>query len=89
MLKLLKQGKRFGVLGCVAQQEGKAIARGKVWPTGEAEPKDWTITLVDETPNTHGSPGLWGFSNDHEIHYDNVMVTPNAPVGAQAARDSK
>ena len=51
---------------------------GKVWLRGDAEPKDWTLTLTDTTPNTHGSPGLWGFSNDHEIYYanDNLVVTP-------------
>ena len=61
----------------VEQQEGKAICRGKAWPTGTPEPTDWTLSLTDETLNTHGSPGLWGFSNDHEIYYDNVLVTPN------------
>ncbi len=39
--------------------------------------------MTDETPNTHGSPGLWGFSNDHEIYYDNVLVTPNASATAR------
>ena len=46
--------------------------------SGEAEPKEWTIELEDPTPNRNGSPGLWGFSNDHEIYYDNIIVTPNA-----------
>ena len=44
----------------VEQQGGKAIAHGKVWPTGQAEPKDWMISLTDQTPNTHGSPGPLG-----------------------------
>lgn len=69
----------------VEQQSGKAVCRGKAWPTGQPEPKDWTISLVDETPNTHGSPGLWGFSNSHEIYYNNLVVTPATAV-AQAAR---
>jgi len=43
------------------------------------------ITLADDTPNTHGSPGLWGFSNDHEIYYDNVSVTANGANQAAAA----
>lgn len=68
----------------VRQENGKAVCLGKAWPAGEPEPKDWTIKLVDEVPNTHGSPGLWGFSNDHEIYYDNILVTPNQPAQASA-----
>jgi hypothetical protein len=62
----------------VQQDQDKAIARGKAWPVGEAEPKDWNIQLDDPTPNRNGSPGLWGFSNDHEIYYDNILVTGNS-----------
>ena len=61
----------------VQQEGGKAIVKGKVWPKGEAEPKDWTIQLEDPTPNASGAAGLWGFSNDLEIYYDNIVVTPN------------
>jgi outer membrane protein assembly factor BamB len=68
----------------VEQQNGKAVCLGKAWPADQAEPKDWTIKLVDEVPNTHGSPGLWGFSNDHEIYYDNIVVTPNGNAQASA-----
>ncbi|HZL38602.1 MAG TPA: PQQ-binding-like beta-propeller repeat protein [Tepidisphaeraceae bacterium] len=68
----------------VEQQNGKAVCHGKAWPTSQPEPRDWTISLTDETPNTHGSPGLWGFSNDHEIYYDNLAVTP-ARANTQAA----
>jgi hypothetical protein len=35
------------------------------------------IDLEDPNPNRTGNPGLWGFSNDHEIFYDNIIVTPN------------
>ncbi|MDB5303557.1 MAG: Pyrrolo-quinoline quinone [Phycisphaerales bacterium] len=69
----------------VEHRDGKAYCHGKAWPTGQPEPKEWTINLVDETPNLNGSPGLWGFSNDHEIYYDNVSVTPNAGL-VQAAK---
>ncbi|HZK82193.1 MAG TPA: hypothetical protein VFC46_14020, partial [Humisphaera sp.] len=70
----------------VEQQPGKATCRGKAWKVGDAEPKDWLVTLVHETPNTHGSPGLWGFSNAHEIYYDNLTVTPNAAAAQAAAK---
>lgn len=58
-------------------KDGKAILRGKVWLRGEAEPKDWQIEAADETPNTTGSPGLFGNSTDAEFFLDNVQVTAN------------
>ena len=58
-------------------QEGKVVLRGKAWPRDEKEPKDWTIEAADETPNVHGSPGLFGNASDAEILIDNVKVTPN------------
>jgi outer membrane protein assembly factor BamB len=65
----------------VEQAGDKAIARGKVWPQGEKEPDAWTIELEDAMPNSSGNPGLFGHSlvtpYKSEIHYDNVLVTPN------------
>ncbi len=66
-------------------QGGKAIARGKVWPRDQEEPKEWTITVEDPTPNTEGAPCLYGFSTGvqgptkpgTEIWYTNVKITPN------------
>jgi len=34
--------------------------------------------------NTNGAAGLWGFSNDLEIYYDNILVTPNEAPTAGA-----
>jgi len=56
--------------------DGKALLRGKVWPRGEAEPKEWTIEAVDEAPNVNGSPGLFGNAGNAEVYYDNITVTP-------------
>jgi hypothetical protein len=53
------------------------LLQGKVWPKGEAEPAEWTISGEDAVPNTSGSPGLFGNASDAEIHIDNVTVTPN------------
>ena len=65
----------------VEQADGKAIARGKVWPAGSSEPAEWMIELEDALPNRSGNPGLFGHSlvtpYKSEIHYDNVLVTPN------------
>jgi outer membrane protein assembly factor BamB len=58
-------------------KEGRVILRGKVWPKGEPEPSDWTIEAADLTPNTIGSPGLFGNASDAEILIDNIEVTPN------------
>ncbi len=60
-----------------SNEDGKAVLRGKVWKRGEAEPEDWTIEAVDETPNTVGSPGLFGNAQVAEIYVDNVTVTDN------------
>lgn len=61
-----------------ASVEGdKAVLRGKVWERGQAEPSEWTLTATDDTPNVHGSPGLFGNATNGEIAVDNVTVTPN------------
>ena len=58
-----------------AVENGKAVLRGKVWPRGEEEPKNWLVTATDERPNLTGSPGLFGNAGDAEIFYDNILVT--------------
>lgn len=55
----------------------EALAMGKIWRRGEAEPEDWTVRMVDRSPNLHGTPGLYGNCPDAEIYIDNVIVTPN------------
>jgi outer membrane protein assembly factor BamB len=61
-----------------ANENGQAVLRGKVWKRGEAEPEAWTIEAADETPNTVGSPGLFGNASDAEFYIDNVEVIPNS-----------
>jgi hypothetical protein len=61
----------------VSQEKDKAVLKGKVWKSGDPEPDAWTVQLEDYTPNRNGSPGFWGFSNDLEIYYDNVVVSEN------------
>ncbi|WP_442509093.1 PQQ-binding-like beta-propeller repeat protein [Novipirellula sp. SH528] len=53
------------------------VLKGKVWPRDEPEPKEWTITARDESPNLNASPGLYGNAKDAEIYIDNVEVTAN------------
>ena len=59
-------------------RDGQAILRGKVWPRDQAEPSAWDIEAVDSTPNTVGSPGMFGNASDAEIFIDNIKVYPNA-----------
>jgi len=61
----------------VIPQGSRAVCRGKIWKRGESEPSDWTVEMVDHSPNLHGSPGLFGNANDAEIYHDNIEVTPN------------
>jgi hypothetical protein len=61
----------------VTPGQDQAVAKGKIWPRGAAEPNDWTVEMVDHSPNLHGTPGLYGNCPEAEIYVDNVMVTPN------------
>jgi outer membrane protein assembly factor BamB len=54
-----------------------AAVRGKLWKRGENEPENWTVEMIDQRPNLHGSPGLYGHASDAEIYLDNLQVTPN------------
>ena len=56
----------------------RANLRGKIWPRGDDEPKEWTIEATDESPNLSGSPGLFGNAKDAEIYLDNITVTDNS-----------
>lgn len=62
-----------------ANQDGKALLQGKVWPRDEKEPEAWCIDYTYESPNTTGSPGLFGNATNAEIFLDNIRVTPNEP----------
>lgn len=57
--------------------DGIVTLRGKVWPRDEPEPEEWTVTATDTSPNSNGSPGLFGNSTNGEFVIDNVVVTPN------------
>ncbi|MEO9931709.1 PQQ-binding-like beta-propeller repeat protein [Rhodopirellula bahusiensis] len=65
-----------------AQIEGSgddaiAVLKGKVWPRGEDEPADWTVTAEDKIPVLSASPGLYGNAKVAELYIDNLEVTPN------------
>jgi outer membrane protein assembly factor BamB len=56
--------------------DGTTLVRGKVWPTGEAEPEAWTVEKTDTIPHRMGSPGIYG-DGISELYFDNVRVYPN------------
>jgi outer membrane protein assembly factor BamB len=58
------------------RSDGTTQVRGKVWPTGEAEPAAWTIEKVDKIPHRAGSPGLYA-DGIADMYFDNVSVYPN------------
>lgn len=62
----------------VDQEAEEALVRGKVWPRGEAEPAEWTLSVVDPLPIRSGSAGLSGYSPS-TIYFDNILVSENTP----------
>lgn len=72
------KAKRWYTIKFQAENNDSGVTlRGKVWPRGEQEPAEWSIEATDETPNKHGSPGLFGNATTAEFYIDNVSVTPN------------
>ncbi|MDX1385545.1 MAG: PQQ-binding-like beta-propeller repeat protein, partial [Thermoanaerobaculia bacterium] len=60
----------------VSNDGNKALIQGKVWPRGEAEPAEWTVTAEDPHPILAGAPAITGYS-PAEISFDNVLITEN------------
>jgi outer membrane protein assembly factor BamB len=56
--------------------DGTTQVRGKVWPTGEAEPSAWTIEKVDKIPHRSGSPGIYA-DGISDVYFDNISVYSN------------
>jgi len=56
--------------------DGSVRARGKAWPTGEAEPAEWTIEKIDPIGNTHGAPGLF-VDAEFGAYIDNLKLVAN------------
>jgi hypothetical protein len=63
--------------------DAKGQVRAKVWPRGENEPKEWSLTMEDPVPNPAGSPGLYAYSVGitsksvgTEVLFDNVIIKP-------------
>jgi hypothetical protein len=62
-------------LEVVKEDGGAVVARGKVWPRGEAEPSAWTIERRDDAaPNLNGSVGIYADAQPVEVFFDNLEV---------------
>jgi len=72
-----KPNKWYTLKLSVAPDGEKSTIRGKIWARGEKEPEKWSLEVVDNSPNLHGTPGFFGNSGDGEIHVDNLKVTAN------------
>jgi outer membrane protein assembly factor BamB len=57
--------------------DGAVVARGKVWPRGEAEPAEWMVERRDTHPNLEGSPGIYADAQPVEVFFDNLEVRAN------------
>jgi hypothetical protein len=50
--------------------------RGKAWPDGSPEPKDWLVTFRDPEPSAPGRPSVWGNPySGKPIRFDDLKVT--------------
>jgi hypothetical protein len=56
--------------------DGSVQARGKVWPTGGAEPAQWMIDKTDPIGNRQGAPGLF-VDAEFGAYLDNLKITAN------------
>lgn len=57
-------------------KDGEFKIEGKAWKQGDAEPKEWLITLTDKAETPAGRASLWG--NPYAgtaIRYDDLKVT--------------
>ena len=55
---------------------GQVRARGKVWPTGEAEPAAWMIDKTDPIGNREGAPGFF-IDTQFGAYIDNLSLSQN------------
>ena len=62
--------------------KGQVRARGKVWPKGQPEPAEWTVSRVDPIGSVKGAPGLYAdapsrVGGGSELYVDNIRVYQN------------
>ena len=60
----------------IAEENGHKVAKvyAKAWPREESEPTSWTIEGTDPMPNTEGAAGIYAYSTNAEVYFDNIKV---------------
>ena len=74
-MKLEVRPQQFSAIG--SKPTSSAVVRGKLWERGQAEPEEWTVEMIDESPNLNGSPGMYANAQEAEISVDNLSVVAN------------
>ena len=59
--------------------DGSGMIRAKAWQRDQPEPDAWTLEVATPRVNTHGAPGIYGFTPQSRFrcYIDNLSVTPN------------
>ena len=66
----------------LAKQNNKTMLQGKIWPRGNAEPNDWTITFeeVQTEKPPKGRASVWGIPySGTPIDFDDIAISVNKP----------
>src|SRR5206468_12064483 len=63
--------------------DGKVHAQGKVWPTGESEPAQWSIEKTDPIGNRQGAPGFF-VDAEFGAYIDNLKIAANQPQSSSS-----
>ncbi len=60
----------------IVEEQGKKVGKvyAKAWPREEPEPSSWTIEATDPMPNEEGAAGIYAYSTDGEVYFDNIKV---------------
>jgi outer membrane protein assembly factor BamB len=56
--------------------DGKVRARGKAWPTGQPEPANWAVEMIDPIGNHKGAPGFF-VDAEFGAYLDNLKLVAN------------
>ncbi len=60
----------------VSKSEQNWVVRGKVWPAGGEEPKDWNVSFQEKDVPTAGRASVWGNTySSQPIRFDDLRVT--------------
>ncbi len=60
----------------IADEGGNKVGKiyAKAWPRGEPEPTLWTIEATDPLPNQEGAAGIYAYSSNAEVYFDNIKI---------------